>query len=45
MVSETGDKSVAAITQAVKHGEVFGLKVLAENICRGKSELHNVSSL
>lgn len=36
MVSETGDKSVAAIASR-EAGEVFGLKVLAENICREKA--------
>ena len=35
-VSEVGDKGVAAIASR-EAGEVFGLKVLAENICREKA--------
>ena len=38
-VSEVGDKGVAAIASR-EAGEVFGLKVLAENICREKSKLY-----
>ena len=38
-VSEVGTKAWQ-LSQAVRAGEVFGLKVLAENICREKSKLY-----
>ena len=39
-VSDVGDKGVAAIASR-EAGEVFGLKVLAENICREKANTYS----